>query len=73
MSNRRFAAVACVAAVAAFVGPAGLSSAGPAASGGTKVTPKNVGAMKSPSFRVGASGKSSVPAAKAAKSVKRSP
>ncbi|MBL8761914.1 MAG: hypothetical protein JNL50_11500 [Phycisphaerae bacterium] len=73
MSNRRFAAAACVAAIAALTIPAGFSAAGPGTAGGTKVSPKNVGAVKSPGLKVGGNAKSNVPAFKAAKSAKRGP
>jgi len=73
MSNRPFAAAACVAAVAALAVPAGLSSAAPVSPGGTKVAPKSVVAAKAPAFKVAGAAKSTVPAAKAAKSVKVSP
>ena len=75
MSNRRFAAVACVAAVAALAVPAGLVSAGPGSSGGTKVSAKGAAGAKMSGFKVKAGGaaKSNVPAGKVSKSAKVSP
>ncbi len=72
MSYHRLATAACVAAFAAITIPTTFASAAPSG-GAKKVSAKGVVSAKSPGFKVSGAAKSSVPSAKAAKSVKRSP